>query len=88
RSQYPDTEFEFTRPGRPGQDVKVVGGKHPSQYPGSSWPENVGYGDFKPDTPTGRQTFRADQRNKWAEPTKMLPYDPKEGKLKSDEPPN
>jgi hypothetical protein len=82
RQRYPETEFEFTKPGVPGQDAKVVGGRHPSDYPGSPWPKGVDYGDFKPDTPGGRKTFGFDQRNKWPDPTNMLPYDPKTGNLR------
>lgn len=86
RARYPETVFEFTRPGQSGQDVRVVGGRHPSEYAGSDWPSNVNHGDFKPDTAGGLRTFRSDQRSKWAEPTKMLPYDPKSGELKSARP--
>ncbi len=82
RLEMPDTLFEFTRQGQRGQDVRVVGGeKHPSEYPGSPWPSGVLFGDFKPDTLGGRRTFASDQRNKWTEPTYMLPYDPATGKL-------
>jgi hypothetical protein len=81
RQRYPETEFEFKKPGQAGQDVEVVGGKHPSQYPASDWPEGVNHADFKPNTPGGKQTFQSDQRNKWPDPTHMLPYDPKSGKL-------
>jgi RHS repeat-associated protein len=81
RQRYPETQFEFTKPGQAGQDVKVVGGKHPSEYPGSNWPKGVDRADFKPNTPGGNQTFQSDQRNKWSEPTHMIPYDPKTGQL-------
>jgi YD repeat-containing protein len=81
RGKYDATQFEFKPPGQPGQDVKVVGGKHPSKYPGSSWPKDKKFADFKPDTPGGRKTFKYDQKHKWKEPTHMLPYDPKTGKL-------
>lgn len=82
RQAYPDTQFEFKRSGQTGQDVKVVGGTHPSKYPGSSWPSGVDHGDFKPDSGGGRKTFKADQAHKWREPTHMLPYDPTEGTLR------
>jgi hypothetical protein len=81
RQRYPDTQFEFTKAGVAGQDVKVVGGKHPSDYPGSTWPKGIDHADFKPGTPGGQKTFKADQKNKWAEPTQMLPYDPNSGDL-------
>ena len=82
RQKYPETEFEFTPSGTAGQDVKVVGGKHPSEYPGSNWPKGVDHGDFKPDSAGGRRTFRSDQQKKWAEPTHQLPYDPNSGDLR------
>lgn len=82
RKKYPETEFEFTKPGVAGQDVKVKGGKHPSDYEGSTWPKGVDRGDFKPDTPGGKKTFKSDQKNKWPEDTQMLPYDPKAGSLR------
>jgi len=82
RNKYPETQFEFTKPGIKGQDVTVKGGKHPSEYPGSKWPKNANRADFKPDTDTGRRTFRQDQRSKWNnESTYMLPYNPKTGKI-------
>ena len=82
RSTYLETEFEFQKPGIAGQDIQVIGGMHPSAYQGSGWPEGVDYGDFKPDTASGAKTFRSDQRNKWSQPTTMLPYNPTSGKLK------
>ncbi|WP_224367881.1 hypothetical protein [Hyalangium versicolor] len=82
RQKFPETQLEFTKPGQAGQDVKVVGGKHPSEYEGSTWKPGVDFGDFKPDTPSGRATFKSDQKNKWQEETQLLPYDPKTGKLK------
>jgi hypothetical protein len=81
RAQYPNTVFDFTKPGAAGQDVRVTGGNHPSAYGTSSWPEGVNYGDFKPGTPGGVKTFRYDQKNKWNDPTHYLPYDPITGKL-------
>jgi hypothetical protein len=82
RQKYPETQFEFTKPGTKGQDVKVTGGKHPSEYEGSTWKQGVNYGDFKPDTSSGHATFKSDQKKKWPEETQILPYDPKTGKLK------
>ena len=81
RARYPNTDFEFTKPGVAGQDVHVTGGQHPSSYTGSKWPQGVDYADFKPDTPGGRKTFSRDQRLKWKQPTFMLPYDPRSGTL-------
>jgi nucleoid-associated protein YgaU len=82
RAMYPNTVFGFTKPGVAGQDVQVVSGTHPSQYPGATWPTGVVHADFKPGTPSGARTFAADQRLKWSQPTYMLPYDPKTGLLK------
>ncbi|WP_317987925.1 PAAR domain-containing protein [Hyalangium gracile] len=82
RQKYPETQFAFTKPGVAGQDVKVTGGKHPSDYEGSTWKPGVNYGDFKPDSPSGHTTFKSDQKKKWSEETQILPYDPKTGKLK------
>lgn len=82
RDLYPETTFDFTKPGVAGQDVRVLRGTHPSQYPGSTWPTNINYADFKPGTPSGARTFASDQRLKWPQPTHMLPYDPKTGLLK------
>jgi len=81
RQRYPNTQFDFTKPGVTGQDARVVGGTHPSNYPGSNWPQGVDHGDFKPNTPGGQKTFKSDQKNKWSQPTYMLPYDPSTGQL-------
>jgi RHS repeat-associated protein len=81
RARYPDTNFEFKPEFKPGQDVTYTGGKHPSDYPGSTWPTGVNYGDFKPGTKTGWDTFKRDQKTKWPDPTVYLPYDPATGKL-------
>ncbi len=83
RSMYPETEFNFTPPGKSGQDVQVIGGMHPSFYPYGAWPEGINFGDFKPNTPGGFRTFRSDQLIKWNAPTFMLRYDPQTGKLTS-----
>jgi len=81
QKRYPQTQFSFAPPGKKGQDVTVVGGKHPSKYANSRWPAGLNHGDFKPNTPGGRKTFRRDQQKKWKQPTHMLPYNPKKGKL-------
>lgn len=82
RAELPETELKFNPPGQPGPDMQVVGGKHPSDYPRSTWPRGVDFADFKPDTPGGRATFRRDQRTKWPMPVHMVPYDPQTGKLR------
>ncbi|MDZ4289277.1 MAG: hypothetical protein U0984_15030 [Prosthecobacter sp.] len=81
RQMYPQTKMEFTPQGKPGQDVKVVGGDHPATYPGSTWLPKIDYADFKPGTPSGRRTFVQDQNNKWKQPTMMIPYDPGSGAI-------
>lgn len=83
RAKMPDTQLDFTPPGKRSQDVTVTGGAHPSEYPGSTWPVGVNKGDFKPDTLSGIKTFIRDLSKKWNnEPTVRIPYDPKTGKLK------
>jgi hypothetical protein len=84
KERYPETQFRFTEQGKKGQDVEVVGGRHPSDYPGSTWPKDVNFADFKPGTAEGRKTFESDQRTKWKEKTQMLPYDPKTGRLQDE----
>lgn len=81
RQRYPETEFKITNPGRPGQDVQFVGGKHPSEYPNSDWPQGIDHADFKPNSPGGKKTFASDQKKKWQEPTHMIPYDPSTGEI-------
>jgi hypothetical protein len=81
RARYPNTQFVFKKSGVAGQDVQVVGGTHPSAYPGSSWPAGVDFADFKPNTTSGARTFRSDQANKWSQPTHMLPYSQGTGTL-------
>jgi hypothetical protein len=51
QQMYPQTEFRFTPRGASGPDVEVVGGVHPSAYPGSTWYPGSDFGDFKPDNP-------------------------------------
>jgi hypothetical protein len=73
---YPETEFRFTRRGQSGPDVVVVGGKHPSEYPGSTWPSGVDHGDFKPDTPFSAIKFQEEiASGKLPADTVPLPYD-------------
>jgi hypothetical protein len=82
QQRYPNTQFEFTRRGQKGADVKVVGGTHPSQYPGSTWNPNNDYGDFKPASTGGTKTFNSDIKNgKLPTNTQMLPYNTTTGHL-------
>ena len=77
QEMYPDTEFRFTRRGEKGADVEVVGGKHPSEYSNSTWKPGNNYGDFKPNTPSGKRTFKSDiKKEKLPENTQELLYDP------------
>src|SRR5262249_54988021 len=81
--RYPETQFEFTKRGEAGPDVRITGGKHPSEYPGSTWEKGKNYGDFKPDSPGGRRTFNSDQKKgKLPGDTQNIPYDPSTGHLK------
>ena len=61
--------------------MKVVGGRHPSEYSGSAWPKGVDRADFKPITTGGARTFGRDQAAKRDETTCMPRYDPNSGKL-------
>ena len=82
-TQFPETEFSFTRRGAKGADVKVIGGVHPSAYPNSFWdPTNI-FGDFKPGNANGAATFKKEIKSgKLPANTQMLPYDTETGKLK------
>jgi len=81
RNLYLETELKFTPPGKPGPDVQVVGGMHPSAYPYGNWPEGVNFGDFKPNTAGGLRTFKSDSQTKWNVPVTMITYDPATGIL-------
>ncbi|MCP4995663.1 MAG: RHS repeat-associated core domain-containing protein, partial [Gammaproteobacteria bacterium] len=77
QEMYPDTEFRFPRRGQSGADVEYLDGKHPSEYPNSTWLEGNDFGDFKPNTPNGSRTFSQEINNgKLPEDTTPLPYDP------------
>lgn len=84
-AMYPQTRFRFTRRGEAGADVKFVGGVHPSDasvYPGTQWPANANYGDFKPNTPSGWRKLQEQIKNRGYDPnTVFLPYDPETGQL-------
>ena len=84
-AMYPQTRFRFTRRGEAGADVEFVGGVHPSNtsvYPGTQWPVNANYGDFKPNTPSGWRKLQKQIRNRGYDPnTVFLPYDPSTGEL-------
>jgi len=73
--RYPQTIFRFARRGQRLPDVEVIGGRHPSNYPGSRWPPGINKGDFKPNTPTG-MAF------KLPADTLRLPYDPETQELR------
>jgi hypothetical protein len=79
QKMFPNTEFDFTRRGQKGADVKVTGGTHPSQYSGSFWNPKNNSGDFKPDTPSGTRRFNRQFPGGGVE---RLPYDPNTGKPK------
>jgi hypothetical protein len=80
--QYPETDFIFTKRGETGADVKVVGGTHPSEYPGSTWKPGNNFADFKPNTNSGKYKFNSEVKNgKLPENTERIPYNPTTGKL-------
>ncbi|HEY6560417.1 MAG TPA: SpvB/TcaC N-terminal domain-containing protein [Polyangiaceae bacterium] len=88
RARYPDTKFEFTKPGQPGRDVRVVGGKHPSEYPGSSWKPGVSHGDFKPGTPSVCSHVCARSIDEVAAAHRNAPLQSQDGKARMSEPYN
>ena len=75
QKMYPETRFKFAKRGEKGADVKYIGGKHPSDYPNSTWKSGNDFGDFKPDTKSGSSTFKSDIKNgKLPENTELLQY--------------
>ena len=84
-AMYPQTQFGFSKRGQAGEDVHVVGGVHPSDtsvYPVTAWPQGADYGDFKPNTPSGRKKLQDQIKNKGFDPnTVFIPYDPNTGAL-------
>lgn len=82
QEMYPDTEFDFAGRGEPGPDVTYTGGKHPSEYPNSTWDPGNDYGDFKTNSPWSPRRFEKEIRDGKLPPnTQPLPYDPRTGKL-------
>jgi hypothetical protein len=80
--KYPNTQFRFLKRGQAGADVEVTGGTHPSEYPGSTWVPGNKYGDFKPNTPSGKTNFNREVKSgKLPKNTQKLSYDPTTGKL-------
>ena len=80
QNQYPDTEFYFPGRGETGPDATVLGGTHPSEYPGSTWDPGNAYGDFKPGNDSGLQRFNEEvQSGKLPPNTQYLPYNPATG---------
>jgi RHS repeat-associated protein len=80
--QYPETQFRFAKRGEKGADVKYVGGKHPSEYPNSTWKPGNNHADFKPNTKSGKSKFNSEVKNgKLPTNTQILPYSPRTGKL-------
>ena len=73
--RYQDTIFWFAKRGQGGPDVRVIGGRHPSTYPGSNWAGGINRADFKPDTPTGNAM-------KLSPNTLRIPYDPQTEQIK------
>lgn len=77
--RYPDTQFKFTRRGEKGADVEVIGGVHPSAYPGSTWNPGNNFGDFKSSLDT---KFNSEiKKGKLPTNTEKLSYDSSTGHL-------
>jgi hypothetical protein len=82
---YPDTDFEFKGRGERGADIEVIGGRHPSEYPDSTWDPDNDYGDFKTDRPWSERQFDKEiEGGKLPENTQPLPYEPDTRELKRD----
>ena len=82
-NKYPTTVFKFARRGAKGADVEVIGGDHPSLYPGSTWSYRNNYGDFKPSSISGvRRFLREIKKGKLPSNTEIIEYDTKTGKIK------
>jgi hypothetical protein len=80
--KFPETDFIFTKRGAKGADVEYVGGKHPSEYPNSTWKPENNFADFKPNTKSGKSKFKSEVKSgKLPTNTENLPYNPKTGKL-------
>ncbi|RDC58432.1 hypothetical protein DU508_00035 [Pedobacter chinensis] len=63
--------------------IKWVGGKHLSEYKGSTWKPENDFADFKPDTQSGAATFNREIKSgKLPANTERLPYSTTTGKLK------
>jgi hypothetical protein len=86
QNQYPQTRFIFTPRGQAGPDVRVpLGTRHPSTYPGSTWPKDFNYADFKPNTFSGARTFYRDLNScKLPIDTIPVPYNPQTGILSTN----
>lgn len=81
-NRFPETIFAFTERGAKGADVRIVGGRHPSEYLDSPWESTSLFGDFKPATHSSAKGFlREIIRGKLPENTQYIPYDPISGKL-------
>ncbi len=85
QDMYPETEFSFKRRGEKGPDVEFTGGRHPSEYPNSTWDSDNDYGDFKPNTESSRDNFYREIKNgKLPQNTQPLPYHKELFKLLKD----
>jgi RHS repeat-associated protein len=80
--RFPETEFQFTPRGQKGVDAQVVGGMHPSEYPGSAWPPGYDFGDWKPMSSKSFDRFAGEiNSGKLPQNTVFLGYDRATGKL-------
>jgi len=79
---YPESNFRFTFRFEEGADVKWVSGMHPSEYPGSAWPQGYNFADFKPMSDSGFTRFVNEIRGgKLPQNSVFLPYDTVTGSL-------
>jgi hypothetical protein len=63
-------------------EVEVVGGTHPSLYPGSTWNPNNNFGDFKPASASGTSKFNTEiNSGKLPQNTQLLQYNTATGHL-------
>lgn len=84
QNRFPQTRFRFAPRGAAGADVEVIGGRHPSSYPGSTWPKGANIADFKPYTQSGLNAVSREIRaGKLPPGTVPIYYEPFNGVLRT-----
>jgi len=76
QNRYRYTRFRFAYRGAKGPDVEYMSGPHPSRYPGSAFPSDARFADFKPDPGAFEAVADEIAQGKLPEGTVTLPYDP------------